>query len=563
MATVSVSEDAKPLDIVTICKSDEWVDTVLPRFGTLIDNACSGVVRRHLLLLVDAASMPSVEGQIVRRLIAQGWHTVVCKPMPECRSNHRLLVFDELRAGLLTEFGLREALYMDPDTDVVADLQGIQWIAPEAELLWVANPLLLDPVLADLCRYGFTPAGGRQQPVLMEPGFIYLRRDLSVAFADVRERFPQVNEFVPGSTYWNIVMLELGSQAVRLSDDYNRTFWDVPSAVTRARSVHFTGQWKRLQPFLEYDRPGRRILIRPERVVSTGPQDGPTPKSLAVVAMFRDNASYLPHAFSRFEAWERAGLPIRYYFLENDSVDATAALLAEFMRGRRGRLESRRLAVRYDRRRGSQHHDRIMPLARMRNFIVDTAMADSQCTEHEWTLLLDSEIFFPVDVLGRMFLSRSLDPNPESIGMLTCYTQQLFSPQAAPGATVPCPDMPNWAIADHYFDTFAFQDAGHRHHHPFCAFARCRRCGPSRPPGHRQHLIPSTAAIVEVAAAFGGLALVPTSILRDPRIRWTTYGSGFEQEQMLAEHVVLCDRLRTITGRRVVVLQDVDCVYRH
>jgi hypothetical protein len=107
---------------------------------------------------------------------------------------------------------------------------------------------------------------------------------------------------------------------------------------------------------------------------------------LCVIALVRDNADYLPHAFARFEAWERAGLPLRYYFLENDSLD--------------------------------------------------------------------------------------------------------------------------------------------------------------------------------VAAAFGGFALVPTTLLRDERIRWTTYATGFDRARALAEHVVFCDRLRTITGKRIVVLQDVDCIYR-
>ena len=32
-------------------------------------------------------------------------------------------------------------------------------------------------------------------------------------------------------------------------------------AATVAKSVHFTGQWKRLQPHVAYDRPARRIVI--------------------------------------------------------------------------------------------------------------------------------------------------------------------------------------------------------------------------------------------------------------------------------------------------------------
>jgi hypothetical protein len=563
MAAVFLSpRRAEPLDIVTICKADAWIDDVLPRFASLVDAHCSGFVRRHILVVTEPASAPAAEGRTVGKLLDRGWHTVVCRPLDDHHAGRRLLAFDALRAGLLGEFGLREALYMDPDTDVVADLCEVRRVAPDADLLWAANPLPLDPVLGDLRRYGFNPAGPPGQPVLMEPGFIYLRRDLRSEFDNVCGRYPEVNEFVPGSTYWNMVMLGLGPRAVRLPDDYNRTFWDVRAAVTTAKSVHFTGQWKLLQPHIEYDRPGQRIVIRADRNRAIPKPVGEAPDAIAVVAMFRDNAEYLPHAFDRFEAWERRGLRLRYHFLENDSSDTTAMLLAGFLQGRSGRLESRSLAIPYLRRPGGQNYGRVMPLARMRSFIVDAAMSDEPAGEHEWTLLLDSDILFPEDLLDRVFAARALDPRPESIGMLTCYTQQLCRADQLPGDAVRCPTSPELALAGHYFDTFAFQDAHHRHHHPFCAFDRCRRCRDGGRPDDRRMLIPADRPIVDVAAAFGGLALVPTEILRDRRIRWTTYGSGYDQERVLAEHVVFCDRLRTITGRRVVVLQDVDCVYR-
>lgn len=561
MAAIPLSAAPKPLDIVTICKADHWVTDVLPRFAGRIDACCSGVVRRHLLLITEATASAAAEGNIIRTLLAQGWHTVACRPHDDLAAGPRLLAFDALRAGLLGELGLREALYMDPDTDVVADLQGIQDVAPQADLLWVANPLTLEPVLSDLTRHGFIPAGSPDEPVLMEPGFMYLRRDLHEEFTAAHASRADVNAFVPGSTYWNMVMLDLGPKAVRLPDHWNRTFWDVPAAVVGARTVHFTGQWKRLQPHLEYDRPGRRIIVHPDRVPPP-PVDEHRIDSLAVVALFRDNADYLPHAFSRFEAWERAGLRVRYYFLENDSTDATAARLAEFMQGRPGQLESRSLATRYVRSRGGENHDRIMPLARMRTFMLDRFAADPPPSHGEWALLLDSQIFFPDDILDRMMAARARDPLPASIGMLTCYTQQLFRSGHAPGILAPCPMLPEWSIADHYFDTFAFQDAHHRHFHPHCGFARCRRCRAATPSGAALPLIPPDRPIVDVAAAFGGLALVPSRFLRDPRIRWTTYGSGFDDGRVLSEHVVFCDRLRTITGTRVVVLQDVDCVYR-
>jgi hypothetical protein len=282
---------------------------------------------------------------------------------------------------------------------------------------------------------------------------------------------------------------------------------------------------------------------------------------LCVIALVRDNADYLPHAFARFEAWERAGLPLRYYFLENDSLDATAPLLAEFMRSRRGRLTSKQLAIRYERARSGQNYDRIMPLARMRNFAVDMAMADAPLAADEWTLLLDSEIYFPDDALARIFTARGRAPRPDSIGMLTCYTQQLFLPDQMVVGT-PAPGMPGYVVAEHYFDTFAFQDIDHCHHHPYCCFARCRRCALGRPANYPLRIVPESVAVLDVAAAFGGFALVPTPLLRDERIRWTTYATGFDRGRALAEHVVFCDRLRTISGKRIVVLQDVDCIYR-
>ena len=264
-----------------------------------------------------------------------------------------------------------------------------------------------------------------------------------------------------------MLMLSLGAKAVRLPDDFNRTFWDIPAAASRAKSVHFTGQWKRLQPFVSYERESSRIVVhaRPAALPAAAPereQPATVPAALCVIALFRDNADYLPHAFARFEAWERAGLPVRYYFLENDSTDDTAPLLAEFMRHRRGRLTSRQLAIRYERARSGQNYDRIMPLAKMRNFATDTAMADAPLAAGEWTLLLDSEIYFPEDVLSRIFAARARDPMPDSIGMLTCYTQQLFPPEQMLVGT-PAPGIPGFVIADHYFDTYAFQDAAHRH----------------------------------------------------------------------------------------------------
>ena len=247
------------LNIATISKADDWLDTVLPRFVAYVRAHCSGPRRLHLLLLTTDDDETATAAAIARA--AALFDEVVCEPFHDATPQQRLLVFDELRASLPTTFGVPELLYIDPDTDVVADLQGIQSLSPNAELLWAANPFPLRPVLEDLARHGFSRSGEEGILPCVEPGFLYLRRDLSWHFAALKEQFPDVHRFAPGSTYWTMLAQTLGSQAVRLPDDYNRTFWDVSGAASTARSVHYTGQWKRLQPFVEYRRERRELVI--------------------------------------------------------------------------------------------------------------------------------------------------------------------------------------------------------------------------------------------------------------------------------------------------------------
>jgi hypothetical protein len=553
------------LDIATISRPDHWIDDVLPRFAAMIDASRRGPVRKHLLLAVDDADPAACQAERdrVARRLGDRFDRVVARPLPPAPPEARLLSFDTLRAGLVTDLGLTEVLYIDPDTDVVEDLSEVLAFEPQADLLWVANPLPLEPVVADLVRHGFLPANATV-PALVEPGFLHLRRDLSAEFAALAARHGDLHRFAPGSTLWNMLVISLGNAARRLPDRLNRTFWDVSAAASDAKSVHFTGQWKRLQPHVEYDRPARRILIHARPALPPSPPKPAAlpPKALNVIMLVRDNADWLPHPFSRFEAWERAGLPCRYYILENDSTDDTAAVAAAFMEGRRGKLESRSLALRYFKDARGANYDRIMPLARMRNHITDTAMAGAALAADEWTLLLDSGIHFPEDILERVSDAVGRDPDPSSIGMITPYSQQLFEPERIAPLGEPMAEMPGYAIAGHYYDTYSLQDANHLHHFPFCGFERCRRCAASRPPGYPLRLIPAGVGIVDVASAFGGFALLPTALLRDPRLRWTTYSMGFDRSQVLVEHVVFCERLRTLFSKRVVVLQDVDCVYR-
>jgi len=574
--TATPSGTASILDIATISRADHWIDDVLPRFARLIDENSVTRVRKHLLLLVDDDDQQYAEAERTRVASRLGslFDRVAVRYAPVSGSGPRLLAYDALRAGLVSELGLRELLYLDPDTDVVEDLGGLPLIAPHADLLWVANPLVLGPVLEDLIRHRFEP-GDPNSVTLLEPGFLYLRGDLRSEFESLVQRHPNVNAFAAGSTYWNMLARSLGSRAVRLPDVFNRTFWDVAAAIRSAKTVHYTGRWKQLQPFVSYDRLEERIIIsadvtkqalaiRPGHlapVSEVGPKLPDIPRALSVVMMVRDGASHLPHVLRRFEAWEQRGVAMRYTFLENDSVDGTAALIRRFMACRNGDAEYRSLAIPYNRSSHGQDRRRIVPLARMRNHVLQLSLRSSVAVDEEWTLLLDAGIHFDEDVLGDVFTAMAADPDPSSIAMATCYTRQAVR-VGSPGACNPIADLPGMAATEHYFDTYAFHDAGYESHYPYCPFERCTICPAAASSGVPRRRIPRERAIVDVAAAFAGLALIPTPLLHCPRVRWDTYGTGIGGSSMLAEHVLFCDRLRTVSGGRVVVLQNVERVYR-
>lgn len=252
----------RTLDVATISRADHWVDDVLPRFVRLIDENSVRPVRKHLLLIRDESESNLGGADWSRREERLGalFDRVVTKIVRAVGEGPRLLEFDRIRAGLVADLGLREVLYLDSDTDVVEDLGDVSSGAPHADLLWVANPLVLEPVVCDLVRHGFEDRPPATM-TLLEPGFLYLRRNLLAEFDALVARYPDVNTFAAGSTYWNMLARILGPRAARISDDFNCTFWDVPAAVNRAKTVHFTGRWKHLQPYVSYDRAARRIVV--------------------------------------------------------------------------------------------------------------------------------------------------------------------------------------------------------------------------------------------------------------------------------------------------------------
>ena len=197
----------------------------------------------------------------------------------------------------------------------------------------------------------------------------------------------------------------------------------------------------------------------------------------------------------------------------------------------------------------------------MRNHVLEASLEPPRAVDDEWTLLLDAGIHFEESVLADAFVAMAADRNPSTIAMTPCSTRQAVASDS-PHARIPIADLPGMSATEHSYDTYAFHDDQYVSHDPYGAFERWTMCPAVTPSGAMRRRVSRDLGIVDVAAAFAGVALVPTSLPRCPRVRWDSYGTGIGGHSMLAEHVVFCDRLRTVSGGRVVVLQGVDRIYR-
>jgi hypothetical protein len=291
---------------------------------------------------------------------------------------------------------------------------------------------------------------------------------------------------------------------------------------------------------------------------------------LCIISLFRNNESYLPFFLQCCNEWEKTK-QVSYYFIENDSTDATPALLKEFIHNKRGKVVSGSLHDSFQVRNigDGRNYERIIPLANLRNYIVDLAANESfgfpSFEKETCVLLVDSDIFFPVDVLSKIEGEwAEYAESKENVGMLTCYTQQIYDARRQQMMGLKVTDVNKIVHLSHYFDTYAFLDDNQRSHFPYCAFEKCRLCEAGRPATatYPRPLIPRDKRFVHVSSAFGGFALVPASVLMNPRVRWSSHSTGFEGKLMIAEHVVFCDRLLTATGKGIILLQNVDSLSR-
>jgi hypothetical protein len=221
----------EPLNIVTMCMLDGWIKEHLRRF---VHMARLNVpkARLHLLIPSDHINLTKDE-QALCALLSQ--HFKDLQVIQKQDIPGRLLYFDLARAYALDVFGLKEALYVDVDSDILTDISDIPQLIGDAELAWTPNSVRPDDVISAL-RQCKLPADGPY----MEPAVIYMRRSFVDDFHKVlANKKLQLGAWVPGSAVWNIIMQQCPKRFM-LPYEYNTVPWEI-TALANAKIIHYAG----------------------------------------------------------------------------------------------------------------------------------------------------------------------------------------------------------------------------------------------------------------------------------------------------------------------------------
>lgn len=248
---------------------------------------------------------------------------------------------------------------------------------------------------------------------------------------------------------------------------------------------------------------------------------------ISVLCICKDNEIWLKYATAQFENYEKIyDVEFEYFFYQNNSSDNTCNVVSQFLQSRKGKLISDD-QPKYTVSPSGTNFDRTRSLSYYRNSIIEA----NRPFHSEWSILIDSNIVFQPDLLLEMF---KCHPKKNNITMVTPFTAAInkYNNQEA-------------FTSNHYYDTFAFVSNESKSYWPNCIFKTCSRC--------KLTSIPESQNVVDVDSAFGGFALIESDNLNNNFIKYDTI-SAFENYS-LCEHVLFCKSLKTLTNKRIVILQ--------
>lgn len=275
-------------------------------------------------------------------------------------------------------------------------------------------------------------------------------------------------------------------------------------------------------------------------------------ENISIISMFKNNESYLTSFFFNIvnEFEKTYDTEFVYYIIENNSKDNTRSLLKEFFKKKSTNSKLLLFNMKEDFKNigNGKNYERLYNLANIRNKLINNITP----LQSDWCLFIDSNIFFKKDILEDIF---KCSPTDNNIGMMIPYTQQLFIPELH---KIPNLDKPT--LLSHYYDTFSFYDLNNKTFWPYCAFEKCKLC--KREDCKDRVSISSKESIVDIASGFSGFCLIQTDIINNRNIRWETLSHEVKADESVCEHFLFCYMLRKLTNKRIVILQDVDDIYR-
>jgi len=234
-----------------------------------------------------------------------------------------------------------------------------------------------------------------------------------------------------------------------------------------------------------------------------------TSKRIAVLTLWRDNSDIIAQSLAQYEWLENEtatkNYRFTYAFLENDSTDLTAGILANWLKERKGFLISEKTG---SAKWGSiQSTERTKWLARYRNICLGVL----DYWDFDYLLVVDSDVQYRPDLIEKMV--EHLDQNPQW-GMITPNTVQNVT------------DVIEETGLPSYYDSWALLDQNGIQAMTFAS-------NPFLEPIDRKQWEANEP--VQVNSAFGSIALIRGSLCEQP-IAWDGKNG--------CEHWGLCESIR-------------------
>ena len=276
--------------------------------------------------------------------------------------------------------------------------------------------------------------------------------------------------------------------------------------------------------------------------------------SMGVCVIARNNESYLrSYLLPTLHRMEQLypSVTFAYYFYENDSEDGTVAAIKEFKEKREERvvLKSEKLGLN-DIGYGTCE-SRMQRMVFVRNRMLNH-VRDHLTSKHTWCLFIDTDIYFDEMTLQAMF---ECAPARNNIVMMTCNTTELADNT---GLDDDVPSDVSFVTQNHYYDTFAFIDENDKMYYPNCISGGCTRTACQNARANASRML-EDVAVRDVRSAWGGFVLISASVFAHTSVCWKSL--IIKPNMSLCEHIHLCDVIRTVTGKRIISLTQVQCYW--